>query len=377
MSFIEFKNITKKYKGNDKNSVTDFTLDVDKKEFIAFVGPSGCGKSTTLRMMAGFEEITSGDLYIDGKRINEVAPADRGISMVFQNYALYPHMTVYDNMAFGLKMAKVPKDEIDKRVREAAEKLEITQLLDRKPKEMSGGQRQRVAVGRAIVRKPDVFLFDEPLSNLDAKLRVSMRVKITQLHKQLKAEGQTATMIYVTHDQVEAMTMGDRICVLNYGKIMQVDTPLNLYHKPANKFVAGFIGSPAMNIVKITLVSENEKLYVKLSNGELLKLPKVKAEKVKDRVGEEFWLGIRPENIGNRLTAPEGVNKNFIEGKINLVEQMGNEEFIYFSLGDTQYSCRIPVEKSTKANFNQTEQFYFNMEKCHIFDLETEESLTL
>ena len=222
-----------------------------------------------------------------------------------------------------------------------------------------------------------MFLFDEPLSNLDAKLRVSMRVKITQLHKQLKAEGQNATMIYVTHDQVEAMTMGDRICVLNFGKIMQVDTPLNLYNKPANKFVAGFIGSPAMNIVKITLVSENEKLYVKLSNGELLKLPKVKAEKVKDRVGEEFWLGIRPENIGNRLTAPEGVNKNFIEGKINLVEQMGNEEFVYFMIGDIQYTSRIPVEKSTGANFNEKEKFYFDMTKCHLFDIATENNVTL
>lgn len=297
--------------------------------------------------------------------------------MVFQNYALYPHMTVYENMAFGLKMAKVPKEEIDRRVKEAAEKLEITQLLNRKPKEMSGGQRQRVAVGRAIVRKPDVFLFDEPLSNLDAKLRVSMRVKITQLHKQLKAEGQNATMIYVTHDQVEAMTMGDRICVLNFGKIMQVDTPLNLYNKPANKFVAGFIGSPAMNLVKVKLVSKNEKLYVKLSNDELLELPEAKAEKVKDRVGEEFWLGIRPENIGNRLTAPEGVEKNFVEAKINLVEQMGNEEFVYFMLGDTQYTSRIPVEKSTGANFSEKESFYFDMNKCHLFDMATENNVTL
>ena len=257
MTTLKLDKIYKKYPNATHYSVEDFSIDIKDKEFIVFVGPSGCGKSTTLRMVAGLEEITEGKLYIDGEVVNDKSPKDRDIAMVFQNYALYPHMTVYDNMAFGLKMAKVPKDEIDRRVREAAEKLEITQLLDRKPKEMSGGQRQRVAVGRAIVRKPDVFLFDEPLSNLDAKLRVSMRVKITQLHKQLKAEGQTATMIYVTHDQVEAMTMGDRICVLNYGKIMQVDTPLNLYHKPANKFVAGFIGSPAMNFVE-GAIEENE-----------------------------------------------------------------------------------------------------------------------
>ena len=249
MAEVILKKVEKQYPNGFK-AVHGIDLHIKDGEFMVFVGPSGCAKSTTLRMIAGLEDITGGEVYIGDKLVNDLPPKDRGIAMVFQNYALYPHMTVYDNMAFGLKMAKVPKDEIDKRVKEAAEKLEITQLLDRKPKEMSGGQRQRVAVGRAIVRKPDVFLFDEPLSNLDAKLRVSMRVKITQLHKQLKAEGQNATMIYVTHDQVEAMTMGDRICVLNFGKIMQVDTPLNLYHKPANKFVAGFIGSPAMNIVK-------------------------------------------------------------------------------------------------------------------------------
>ena len=265
MARVVLKQVEKQYPNGFK-AVHGINLDIKDGEFMVFVGPSGCAKSTTLRMVAGLEEITGGEIWIGDKLVNNLPPKDRGIAMVFQNYALYPHMTVYENMAFGLKMAKVPKEEIDKRVKEAAEKLEITQLLNRKPKEMSGGQRQRVAVGRAIVRKPDVFLFDEPLSNLDAKLRVSMRVKITQLHKQLKAEGQNATMIYVTHDQVEAMTMGDRICVLNFGKIMQVDTPLNLYNKPANKFVAGFIGSPAMNIVKVTLVSENEKLYVKLSN---------------------------------------------------------------------------------------------------------------
>ena len=243
MSKVVLKGVEKQYPNGFK-AVHGIDLDIKDGEFMVFVGPSGCAKSTTLRMIAGLEEITGGEVYIGDKLVNDVPPKDRGIAMVFQNYALYPHMTVYENMAFGLKLKKTPKDEIDKRVREAAEKLEITELLDRKPKEMSGGQRQRVALGRAIVRKPEVFLFDEPLSNLDAKLRVSMRVRITQLHQELKT-----TMIYVTHDQVEAMTMGDRITVMKSGRIMQVDTPLNLYHYPANKFVAGFIGSPTMNLI--------------------------------------------------------------------------------------------------------------------------------
>nr|MBP6323363.1 ATP-binding cassette domain-containing protein [Fusobacteriaceae bacterium] len=264
MAEVILKNVKKVYP-NGFQAVHGIDLHINDGEFMVFVGPSGCAKSTTLRMIAGLESITSGEIIIGNKIVNNLSPKDRGIAMVFQNYALYPHMTAYENMAFGLKMAKIPKDEIDKRVKEAAEKLEITDLLDRKPKEMSGGQKQRVAVGRAIVRKPSVFLFDEPLSNLDAKLRVSMRVRITKLHKELQQEGQTATMIYVTHDQVEAMTMGDRICVLNYGEIMQVDTPLNLYNSPINKFVAGFIGSPAMNIIEAELVMVDSKICVKLS----------------------------------------------------------------------------------------------------------------
>ena len=374
MAEVVLKKVEKQYPNGFK-AVHGIDLNIKDGEFMVFVGPSGCAKSTTLRMVAGLEEITGGEIYIGDKLVNDLPPKDRGIAMVFQNYALYPHMTVYDNMAFGLKMAKVPKNEIDKRVKEAAEKLEITDLLDRKPKEMSGGQRQRVAVGRAIVRKPEVFLFDEPLSNLDAKLRVSMRVRITQLHKQLKEEGQNATMIYVTHDQVEAMTMGDRICVLNYGKIMQVDTPLNLYNTPANKFVAGFIGSPAMNIVKASLILEDNKAFVKLTNGDKLELPKDKAEKVKGHIGKDVWFGIRPENVGNKNTAKEGDSS--IVGKVNIVEQMGNEEFIYFFVGDTQYTARIPAEKSTGANFNQQENFYFEMDKCHLFDIETEKNITI
>ncbi|MGL4651958.1 ABC transporter ATP-binding protein [Cetobacterium sp.] len=374
MAEVVLKKVEKQYPNGFK-AVHGIDLDIKDGEFMVFVGPSGCAKSTTLRMVAGLEEITGGEIYIGEKLVNDLPPKDRGIAMVFQNYALYPHMTVYDNMAFGLKMAKVPKNEIDKRVKEAAEKLEITDLLDRKPKEMSGGQRQRVAVGRAIVRKPEVFLFDEPLSNLDAKLRVSMRVRITQLHKQLKEEGQNATMIYVTHDQVEAMTMGDRICVLNYGKIMQVDTPLNLYNSPKNKFVAGFIGSPAMNIVKASLISEGENTLVKLSTGDKLVLPKEKAMKVKGHIGKDVWFGIRPENVGNKNTAKVG-DASLI-GKVNIVEQMGNEEFIYFFIGDAQYTARIPAEKSTGANFNQKEEFYFEMDKCHLFDIETEQNITI
>ena len=374
MAEVVLKKVEKQYPNGFK-AVHGIDLNIKDGEFMVFVGPSGCAKSTTLRMVAGLEEITGGEIYIGDKLVNDLPPKDRGIAMVFQNYALYPHMTVYDNMAFGLKMAKVPKNEIDKRVKEAAEKLEITDLLDRKPKEMSGGQRQRVAVGRAIVRKPEVFLFDEPLSNLDAKLRVSMRVRITQLHKQLKEEGQNATMIYVTHDQVEAMTMGDRICVLNYGKIMQVDTPLNLYNTPANKFVAGFIGSPAMNIVKASLISEDDKTFVKLTNGDKLELTKDKADKVKGHIGKDVWFGIRPENVGNKNTAKDGDSS--VVGKVNIVEQMGNEEFIYFFIGDTQYTARIPAEKSTGANFNQQENFYFEMDKCHLFDIETEKNITI
>ena len=314
MASLSLRHIYKIYQG-DVTAVKDFNLEIEDKEFIVFVGPSGCGKSTTLRMIAGLEDISKGELYIGDTLVNDVEPKERDIAMVFQNYALYPHMTVYENMAFGLKMAKVPKEEIDKRVKEAAEKLEITQLLNRKPKEMSGGQRQRVAVGRAIVRKPDVFLFDEPLSNLDAKLRVSMRVKITQLHKQLKAEGQTATMIYVTHDQVEAMTMGDRICVLNYGKIMQVDTPLNLYHKPANKFVAGFIGSPAMNFVEGAIEENEDGIIFMFGQGRYVVLPEDMGEKVKSYIGKKVVLGIRPENIGNKITHPEGEKINLPKRK--------------------------------------------------------------
>ena len=353
---------------NGFKAVHGIDLDIKDGEFMVFVGPSGCAKSTTLRMIAGLEDITGGEVYIGDRLVNDVPPKDRGISMVFQNYALYPHMTVYENMSFGLKLKKTPKDEIDRRVREAAEKLEITELLDRKPKEMSGGQRQRVALGRAIVRNPDVFLFDEPLSNLDAKLRVSMRLRITQLHKELKT-----TMIYVTHDQVEAMTMGDRITVMRSGRIMQVDTPLNLYHYPANKFVAGFIGSPTMNLVDGELKEENGKIYFSL-DGTLIEILGKKANKLKSHVGKRVTFGIRPENIA--VTEKEdSISK---KGKVSVVEQMGNEEYIYFSLGNYQLTCRMNVEGIDDLSNQKVEKvFRFDTTKAHIFDIETEENISL
>ena len=367
MAEVRLKKVEKQYPNGFK-AVHGIDLDIKDGEFMVFVGPSGCAKSTTLRMIAGLEDITGGEVYIGDRLVNDVPPKDRGISMVFQNYALYPHMTVYENMSFGLKLKKTPKDEIDRRVREAAEKLEITELLDRKPKEMSGGQRQRVALGRAIVRNPDVFLFDEPLSNLDAKLRVSMRLRITQLHKELKT-----TMIYVTHDQVEAMTMGDRITVMRSGRIMQVDTPLNLYHYPANKFVAGFIGSPTMNLIDGELKEENGKIYFSL-DGTLIEILGKKANKLKSHVGKRVTFGIRPENIA--VTEKEdSISK---KGKVSVVEQMGNEEYIYFSLGNYQLTCRMNVEGIDDLSNQKVEKvFRFDTTKAHIFDIETEENISL
>ena len=367
MAEVRLKKVEKQYPNGFK-AVHGIDLDIKDGEFMVFVGPSGCAKSTTLRMIAGLEDITGGEVYIGDRLVNDVPPKDRGISMVFQNYALYPHMTVYENMSFGLKLKKTPKDEIDRRVRETAEKLEITELLDRKPKEMSGGQRQRVALGRAIVRNPDVFLFDEPLSNLDAKLRVSMRLRITQLHKELKT-----TMIYVTHDQVEAMTMGDRITVMRSGKIMQVDTPLNLYHYPANKFVAGFIGSPTMNLIDGELKEENGKIYFSL-DGTLIEILGEKANKLKSHIGKKVTFGMRPESI----TVAEKEDSISKKGKVSVVEQMGNEEYIYFSLGNYQLTCRMNVEGIDDLSNQKVEKiFRFDTTKAHIFDIETEENISL
>lgn len=376
MSQVVLKQVKKIY-SNGFKAVHGIDLHIKDGEFMVFVGPSGCAKSTTLRMIAGLEDISEGEIWIGDKLVNDLPPKDRGIAMVFQNYALYPHMTVYENMAFGLKIAKVPKTEIDKRVKEAAEKLEITQLLHRKPKEMSGGQRQRVAVGRAIVRKPAVFLFDEPLSNLDAKLRVSMRIKITQLHKQLKSEGQTATMIYVTHDQVEAMTMGDRICVLNYGQIMQVDTPLNLYHKPANKFVAGFIGSPSMNFIEGVIEENTTGIIFIISENTYLSLSRLDHNHLKEYIGKKVIMGIRPENIGNSITHREGEPKNFLIGNVSMVEHMGNEEFIHFSINQNHIISRIEARKTENLKYGQKGKFYFNVKYAHFFDIDSEKNINL
>lgn len=372
MSGVTLKNIEKIY-SNGFKAVHGIDLEIKSGEFMVLVGPSGCAKSTMLRMIAGLEDITRGELWIEGKLSNKLPPKDRGIAMVFQNYALYPHMTTYENMAFGLKMAKFSKKEIDKRVRETAERLEISDILDRKPKEMSGGQKQRVALGRAIVREPKVFLFDEPLSNLDAKLRVSMRVRITQLHKELLNEGKETIMIYVTHDQVEAMTMGDRICVLNKGKVMQVDTPMNIYNFPVNKFVAGFIGSPAMNIVEGELLKKNEDILVKLDNDVYLVLDKEKAEKVKDNVGEKIWFGIRPENI--KVSDNNKIEKNRIQGTVSVVENMGNEVYIYFKIGKKEFTARTSTDVIKNISFGKKLLFDFNMLNIHIFHYKTEKNI--
>lgn len=366
MAKVSLKKIEKVYENGFK-AVHGIDLDIKDGEFMVFVGPSGCAKSTTLRMIAGLEEISGGEVYIGDKLVNNIAPKDRGIAMVFQNYALYPHMTVYENMAFSLKIKKTPKDVIDVKVKEAAKILDLEGVLKRKPKELSGGQRQRVAVGRAIVRDPDVFLFDEPLSNLDAKLRVHMRVEISKLHKKLKS-----TMIYVTHDQVEAMTMGDRICVMKLGKIMQVDTPLNLYSYPANKFVAGFIGSPAMNFAEGELINKNGTTAVK-TGGLELELPQNKADQVKDYIGKKVWLGIRPEHINLK----EGQSTEKVEGVIDVIEHMGNESFVYFNFAENVFTAKIDISDSRTLKPSSKEKFMFHMEDCHIFDFDSEENISL
>lgn len=360
MSFIEFKNITKKYKGNDKNSVTDFTLDVAKKEFIAFVGPSGCGKSTTLRMMAGFEEITSGDLYIDGKRINEVAPADRGISMVFQNYALYPHMTVEKNISYGLKNMKVPADEIKQKVDWAIDILGLEEYRKRKPKNLSGGQRQRVALGRAIVKDQKVFLMDEPLSNLDAKLRISMRNEISKLHRKLGS-----TTIYVTHDQVEAMTMADRIVIMKDGVVQQVGTPMDLYEHPVNKFVAGFIGAPQMNFYNVSVNGQT----IVFEDGNSMEIPEVIAKKLAGR--KRVIMGIRGEDIKFDPANLEVYAGNEQKAVINNTEIMGNENNLYFEFGGETTVAR--VTKYDVSQIGDDVTFVFMPHKLHFFDIETEE----
>ena len=342
MADLQLKHIYKRYAGG-VTAVSDFTLDIDDKEFIILVGPSGCGKSTTLRMVAGLEEISEGELYIGGRLVNDVAPKDRDIAMVFQNYALYPHMTVFENMAFGLKLRKTPKDEIKKRVTEAAKILDIEHLLDRKPKALSGGQRQRVAMGRAIVRNPKVFLMDEPLSNLDAKLRVAMRTEIKKLHNKLQT-----TFMYVTHDQTEAMTMGTRIVVMKDGVIQQVDTPANLYTKPDNVFVAGFIGSPQMNFVTATLSKENGSVYASFGDNKIM-IPNGKVTpELEGYIGKEVIVGIRPEDIHDDeafiSSRPEAVCNAYVE----VTEMMGAETYLYLELAGEQFTARVNQRSTAK-----------------------------
>ncbi|NUW70624.1 ABC transporter ATP-binding protein [Vibrio coralliilyticus] len=374
MAEVTLKGVEKTYPNGFK-AVHGVDLNIREGEFMVFVGPSGCAKSTTLRMIAGLEEISHGDVYIGDKRVNDLPPKDRGISMVFQNYALYPHMSVYENMAFGLKQQKLAKSEIELRISEAAKTLEIEHLLQNKPGEMSGGQRQRVALGRAMVRKPDVFLFDEPLSNLDAKLRVSTRVSIAQLHSDLKAEGQNATMIYVTHDQVEAMTLGDRICVLNQGEIMQVDTPMNLYRYPANKFVAGFIGSPAMNIIKARIDEIDGAMNAIAESGNRWTLPESKQDLARQKIGQWVWFGIRPEHIqlANHDAPLSEVNTQ--RHPINVVESMGNELYLYFQLGNDKLIARVPFDADRMVFNGEEALLNFNVSECHLFDIETEQAL--
>ena len=360
MSFIEFKHIGKKYAGAEHKSVDDFNLNIEEKEFIAFVGPSGCGKSTTLRMIAGFEEITEGDLCIDGKRVNETAPRDRGIAMVFQNYALYPHMTVEKNIGYGLKNMKMPADQIKKKVDWAIDILGLQEFRYRKPKNLSGGQRQRVALGRAIVKNQKVFLMDEPLSNLDAKLRVSMRTEISKLHREMGA-----TTIYVTHHQVEAMTMADRIVIMKEGVIQQVGKPMELYDHPVNKFVAGFIGSPQMNFFDVTLKG-NE---VTFEDGNKLMLPEAILKKLNGKEGE-MTLGIRGEDLKMDGQNLELYKENKMKAVITDTEVMGNENNLYFQFGGCQAVAR--VSKYEISQVGDEIEFVFMPSKIHFFDKETE-----
>ncbi len=363
MATVELKNINKIYEGNVQ-AVKDANITVSDKEFVVLVGPSGCGKTTTLRMIAGLEDITTGELFIDGKMVNDIPPKDRDIAMVFQNYALYPHMSVYDNMAFGLKIRKFSKDEIKNRVDEAARILDIEQLLDRKPKALSGGQRQRVAVGRAIVRKPKVFLFDEPLSNLDAKLRVQMRAEISSLHNRLQA-----TMVYVTHDQVEAMTMGDKIVVMKDGLIQQIGDPLQLYNHPVNRFVAGFIGSPPMNFMSVKIVEEGGKVYAVEDNFRV-QIDTRLAELSKPYVGKEMVFGVRPEDL---KYDPKAKDDTCVPATVEVVEPLGAETHIYVNTGS--HSIITRVEPSLRLQVGDEVRLVPDFERVTLFDLDTELSV--
>jgi len=359
MAGIVIKDLKKEYP-NGFVAIEGMNLEIPDKEFVVLVGPSGCAKSTTLKMIAGLEEISAGEMYIGDRLVNDVAPKDREIAMVFQSYALYPHMTIYDNIAFGLKMRKMPKDEIDGLVKEASDMLGITDLLDRKPKQLSGGQRQRVALGRAIVRKPEVFLFDEPLSNLDAKLRVKMRLELKRLHQRLQT-----TVVYVTHDQVEAMTMGSTIVVLKLGIIQQVGSPLDLYNAPNNQFVAGFIGSPSMNFMDCTIEEDSGTLYVN-TGAFRLPLPEDKAEKVRKHGDKEFVFGVRPEDIRKKRAKDEEFNEGHAAARITVIEPLGKENFVDLAAGELEFMAIIA--SNTPVESGQEIELTFNMDKVHLFE---------
>jgi len=365
MASLSLKHIYKKYPGG-VTAVSDFCLEIKDKEFLILVGPSGCGKSTTLRMIAGLEEISEGELFIGDKLVNDVAPKDRDIAMVFQNYALYPHMTVFENMAFGLKLRKTSKEEIKRRVDEAARVLDIAHLLDRKPKALSGGQKQRVALGRAIVRYPKVFLLDEPLSNLDAKLRAAMRTELTKIHQRVQT-----TFIYVTHDQVEAMTMATRIVVMKDGLIQQVDTPQTLYDKPVNIFVAGFIGTPPMNFINGTLTKEGADMYFNFEEVRI-KLPAEKANDpaLEGYIGKEVVFGIRPEGLRDDAASLDAYPESTLEAFVDVTELMGAEIYLYLKIGETNLTARVSNRSQSRAG--DTVKIAFDTSRIHIFDKETE-----
>ncbi|HLY29181.1 MAG TPA: sn-glycerol-3-phosphate ABC transporter ATP-binding protein UgpC [Aggregatilineales bacterium] len=366
MASVSFKNVYKRYAG-DVVAVKDLNIEVADKEFLVLVGPSGCGKSTTLRMLAGLEEISDGEIYIGDRVVNNVAPKDRDIAMVFQSYALYPHMSVYDNMAFGLKLRKTPKQVIDQRVREVARSLNIEQLLDRKPRQLSGGQRQRVAVGRAIVREPAVFLMDEPLSNLDAKLRVEARSFISKLHQRLGT-----TFVYVTHDQVEAMTMGTRIAVMNAGELQQIDSPSQLYSHPANVFVAGFIGSPSMNFFNSQLKEVDGKMVVDTGNYQI-QVPASRYDQYRDHVGKEVIFGVRPDDIHDSQFQPPHITPALIEANVDVVEQMGNEKLVYLEDSGKTFIARMDPRSNVVVG--QRVPVALDAGNMHLFDTQTEKAL--
>ena len=369
MAKVVLNRLTKHF--GDVVAASDVSIEIEDREFLVLVGPSGCGKTTCLRMIAGLEEATEGEIWIGDRLVNDVSPKDRDIAMVFQNYALYPHMTVYDNMAFGLKLRKLRREEIDKRVTDAAEMLGLQELLRRKPKELSGGQRQRVALGRAIVREPAVFLMDEPLSNLDAKLRIQTRAELIKLHRRLGI-----TTVYVTHDQVEAMTMGDRIVVMRDGLVQQVDTPLGLFNTPVNLFVAGFIGSPPMNLMDCTLADDNGALWVETESVRVA-LPPTRAEPLREHLGRPLVFGVRPSDIYDRAISPivAPTADNTVRTEVEVIEPMGADSVIYLNTGT--HTLVASVDSSTRAREQEALDVVFDMDRVHLFDRETEQTLTV